>query len=492
MDEVEDGWGAVEPAEGAGATWPYFKLHKLCDATTTLRDSTWDPLRRAPSWDTSNVAARTQPGEEPTMEWRQRLTEWGNKVLANGRRGSELVAVQATLTSLPLDDLPAYLTEQVPELFKTFPDGSLWFLETDRLLPARMSVLRILLNQELVPDLFDVAVESGELVALEMLQEHSLTSGAAFASLVDPLLLVLPPTTLGYVFDWTPHGLVMCAGFAGLLIEDHPPTFASLFAPRGQSGYGFHWRETEIWDDVTPTTAEALLQWWVTRLNTIYSHACDPTCFVDNLGRFQPTRQAAWLLTFERLLTDALLIRSNPQGAAQTLHQAAFDLLDKAEVLLGFGSDDSGKGFQRLLRRSEMVDLLNSKWDARLPLQLRARFKLYTEHLYDRLHAEIRDEAYSVRLTARGVLVWNEKEARLIERQMDDYAPKLVRAIRNSAHGLVEQLESPVRQKERHLIATHKGTLPVVLPDLAALIAFALVADAERLCDGTWLTRDAT
>jgi hypothetical protein len=386
---------------------------------------------------------------------------------------------------MPLNDLSGYLSEQAAVLLDTFPNGSLWLVETDALLPARQSLLRILLNQELIPDVFPDNPD-GQLAGLVMLQEHSLT-GASFAALLDPILLVFPPTTLGFAFDWMPHSLFFSTGFAGLLTEDHPPTFASVYSPRIQSGFGFHWGESTVWDKVGAATGETLLQWWVTRLNRIYSHACDPTRFGDSLGRFRPTRQAAWQLTFERMLADLLVIRSSPQASTLMLHQAAFDLLDKAEALLDYGSKKSGMGFQRLLRRGEMIDRLNRKWNTCLPVQLRGRFRKYTEHLYARLYEEIRADAYSHRVTQRGILVWSDDEERLIERQMDDYVPKLIRAIRNSAHGLIEQLESPHKHKERNLIATHTGKLPAVLPDLAALIGFALVADADGLCEGNWI-----
>jgi hypothetical protein len=61
--------------------------------------------------------------------------------------------------------------------------------------------------------------------------------------------------------------------------------------------------------------------------------------------------------------------------------------------------------------------------------------------------------------------------------------PPLVRAVRNSAHGLVEQLE----RRDRFLVATHNGQLPNQIGDYAVLLAFALIADIEALFEGRWL-----
>jgi hypothetical protein len=65
---------------------------------------------------------------------------------------------------------------------------------------------------------------------------------------------------------------------------------------------------------------------------------------------------------------------------------------------------------------------------------------------------------------------------------MDDYVSRLVRESRNSAHGLSRQM----RGDTGLLVATHDGTLPTQLTDLAKLVLFALVADAEALCLGAW------
>jgi hypothetical protein len=92
--------------------------------------------------------------------------------------------------------------------------------------------------------------------------------------------------------------------------------------------------------------------------------------------------------------------------------------------------------------------------------------------------------AYPFRRYSGGVRVWSAKTNRLEKWTWDGYAPRLVRAVRNSAHGLMEAFD---RGDFAPIIVTHTGQMPAQLPDLAGLIAIALVADAERLCSGTWL-----
>jgi len=482
LNEITPGWGAIEPAEGAHQIYPYFTPRKLCDAQTTLMDETWEPLRRNPAWSRDEIPApRTSPSGDPDPDWQKRLLEWGDKAAASGRRGSEFAAISATLTALFPEEVPGYLQRQVPLLFNEFNDGSLWFFEVDRLLTRRIALLRILLALETIPDFLDAT--KNEMPQVHTLQEHSLTSGAAFESLIEPLLLAVPPTSLGYSFGWMPHGLVFLFGHPTLVIEDHPPTFASLYVPRIHgSGAGFHWRESDFFENLTTADIESLLQWWVSRLNVIYSFAVDPTNFADANGRFHAARQTVWFMTFERLMADALSIGSSPQASALSRQETGFDLLDKAEALLGYGRDRTGKGFQRLLRRNEMIPRLDAIWDARLPMQLRQRFQAHTRHLYDRIYSHVRGEAYDFRLTAYGINVWSSEKGQLIEWSWDAFVPRLVRAVRNSAHGLMETFEG----NDKDLVVAHSGEMPPELPELAAFLALALVADAERLCAGTW------
>jgi hypothetical protein len=216
-------------------------------------------------------------------------------------------------------------------------------------------------------------------------------------------------------------------------------------------------------------------------MNVIYSHIVDPTRFQDEMGRHEPWRQTGWFLTFERMLADMLLIQTGFQRPALARQQATFDLLDKMEALLGFGSEETGKGFERLLRRKSMEKRLDAAWE-RLPVQLRPRFRAHTRRLLDDIYSEIRANVLAPRLTSSGVRVERE-DGRLLNIQNEGYVPALVRAVRNSAHGLMEQLE----RRDRFLVATHNGQLPNQLGDYAALVAFALIADAEALFAGTWL-----
>ena len=485
LEELVDGFGLVAPAEGGGSVFPYFQITKLCDAGTNLTASTWQPLVDHPAvLPSGEFSPRTRPGGAPDPDWRKTLKAHADSLAGSGLRGAELAAISAMIGALEPHEVPSYLQAQVPVLFEGHPDGALWFFQADGLLSRRLGLLRVLLAFELLPD-YAQAVRSAEDAhpQIKTLQVHTLTHGFEFHHLVEPILLSIPPAALGYVCPWSPNALVFTFGYPASLVDPHPATFASLYAPGLQFGeFGAHW-DAAFFEGITRGEIESLLQWWVSRLNVIYSHATDPTAFANKSGRTLPSEMTTWLMTVERMLADLLAIASIPQGAPITRLTMAFDLLDKAEALLGYGKQRTGDGMKRLLNRTEMLRRLNRVWDDRLPLQLRDRFKRHTHELYDRVYEGVRDEAYDYRVHGNGIRVWAPETRRLRQWSWDAYVPVVVRGVRNSAHGLLEALDSA----ERAAIESHSGQLPAELPDLACLIAIALIADAEKLCAGTWL-----
>jgi hypothetical protein len=344
------------------------------------------------------------------------------------------------------------------------------------------------LTFSLTPDVLDKNdPREGSLPALRTLREHSLTGVSDFGKLLDPLLLMFSPATLGFVLDWMPHALVFVMGYPGSMVRKYPATPWALYEPNLHAEKPREWKDMDFVEGLEAGHVASLLQWWVARLNVVYSYLADPTHFCDPVARHLPEQQMAWFLTFERMLADFLLIQCGFQGSELARQQAGFDLLDKAESLLGFGAKGSGKGFERLLRRRSMIERLDQTW-ARLPLQLQPRFGAHTRRLYDDMYAHVRRHAYAHRLTARGIKVENDL-GQLEGMSLESYVPQFVRAIRNSAHGFLDVLTSDkaAMRRDRALLATHDGKLPPQVADLASLLAIALVTDFETVIQGFWL-----
>jgi hypothetical protein len=488
--DVAEGFVAVEPVEGAGAISNYFTLQRLADATTRVSNETWQPLMlNTPAHADPVLAAHVGAGALGP-NWQQRLKDWAAKIYDPDRPEAGFAAVSAELHALDLNEVPKFLTAHARNLLAEYPGGSLWFMRTDELLVRRFAMQRTLLMTALMPDVLDENdPENRKLPPLITLQGHSVTRALSFGKLIDPLLLTFSPATLGFVFDWMPHALIFLTGIPGSMARDYPATPWTIYEPNLQMAGPLNWKDMDFVVDLTQGQIESLLAWWVNRLNVVYSYLTDPTRFADEFGRHQPELQTGWFLTFERMMADFILVQSGFQGPELARQQAAFDLLDKAEVLLGFGKDRSGKGFERLLRQQSMVERLDDVW-ALMPLQLQQRFRAHTRRLYDEVYQHAADHAFPHRRTRSGVKVAADN-GKLVTASLESYVPQLVRAVRNSAHGLIEVLTSDQKQmrRDRALVATHDGTLAPQLGDLATLIAFALVADFRRVGEGSWMPR---
>jgi hypothetical protein len=463
--DVADSWVLLEPREGAGSSRQYFTVAKLADANTEIAAATWAPLRDCPPW------------EDRDVNRRQRLMAEAQRLAALGRPEATIRALEAGILAANVD-VPELLEQQLPDIFRVFPNASLWLVCVDQILLARLIFLHSRIALELTPDKPLIP----EAMGVHAMDGHSVSSSVMFHDLVNPLVLAFSPGAIGYSFAHSPHAIVLLYGDSVELREEMPRSLASLYEP-GVLGdvHDNPWSDAAFWQDVPPEDSEALFLWWVESLNVIYSHIADPTRFEID-GKHQPEAQLAWFLTFERMIADATLILASPQAPQMTRLETAFDCLDKAEALLGYGVDASGKGFKRLLRRSETQARLERAWNA-LPQSLRNRFNRHTETLYDRMYAHVYDHALSFRQTTnQRVLVQNRRTGELVAQHMNDYAPELIRATRNSAHGFLDQLTGD----QRHLVATHTGDVPPEIADLAPLILFGLVADGRRLIDGTW------
>ena len=90
------------------------------------------------------------------------------------------------------------------------------------------------------------------------------------------------------------------------------------------------------------------------------------------------------------------------------------------------------------------------------------------------MYSEAREGVLRSRLAPDGVRVGREAPEIM---RTEEYTGRLIRAVRNSSHGLLDQLAGP----DADVAATHTGALPETLPELAALIAWAPLADSERL-----------
>jgi hypothetical protein len=472
VTELGDRIVTVVPAEGSGAVEKLFEVRRLCDAKTDLADpNTWSAIKARPP--------RLRRMDDPVA-----YRDWSIK------RAGEIVqdrhddaAAQFTgfalmaMGAVEVGELDQLLQAQLPTLFERFPDGSLLYVTVEDRLLSRFAFARAQLAFSLTPDM-----ETGpDMEQLKALSELTLTQGIDTTPLFNLPLLAYSPGVLGVVIPALPHSLVFCFGTAVDLRKPYPPSLSSIYRPRVLNDPEGLMRGA-LFENENSTDGERLVEWWAGRLNVLYSYIADPTRWTDQEGYHDPSAQTAWMVTFERVLGDALTLLAEPQATELDRVQMAFDLLDKAESLLGYGRDRSGKGFRALLRRSSALPRIKSSFDS-MPEDIARRLGDETSRLFDDLYDQVRDNTLQSRLTPGGAKIARRDADGLQSIDNDSLVSGICRAVRNSSHGLLDILRAG---DDRYLLAANTGGIPAELPALAPLIALALGADAERLVDGSW------
>jgi hypothetical protein len=461
----------IEPSEGGGSVRRYFEAHRLADAATDLTSSEpWRAVMTHPPYEKPSIGLPT--------DFESKMAD-----LASSTALPQIIERLNVKTSLATEaELPDVLREELPGLFERYPQGSLWFVSVDQTLMKRLAALRVLLQLYLTPD---VPVDRGR--AISYLTAHQLTHGAMFAGAVQPILLALSPTAIGFTMNAAPHAFVFLFGeLEDLRIRD-PGGLARAFFPGVHNLPAVPGVKVPM-DKLATAHLEVLLSWWTTRLNVLYSHAADPTQFALPTGEHDVAAQAGWFLTFERMLADFGLLGSAVDSPGLLRLQGAFDALDKAASLLKKSVDDDPQIFKSLLNRSVTLPRVHQAYQ-KLPLQLQPRFSSWAERTFARFYDEIRSDTMPSRRTALGIKAGNTSPGDLRELSWDEYVGMLVREARNASHGLMDAMAEPRRPgrfQRRLLLATSNGEMPASLYELTRVILFGLLADAESLCQRSW------
>jgi hypothetical protein len=113
VHELAPDWLGIAPREGAGNTYEYFRLERICDATKPPSDDTWASLVAS-----APIHAEDEHWPEPEegkKDWHERLRAWGEKMYDPARPETHFASASAVLTTLPLEEAPAFLTERARE-----------------------------------------------------------------------------------------------------------------------------------------------------------------------------------------------------------------------------------------------------------------------------------------------------------------------------------------------------------------------------------------
>jgi hypothetical protein len=251
VNDLPDDWVEVEPGEGSGVVSPYFNPFRVGDRGTDFsQPSIWQPVFEHPPW-----------GPKPNIP----LAPDAQKRLAELRTRDDILSLSQRLgfdaAQADAAAMPEIFRRELPRL-ELYPDGSLWYIAVDHGLVARMSVLRIRLQLTLTPDVsYDPAAERVAYFGM-----HTTTHGSNFQHSLDNVMLVIPPTAMGFGIGVLPHVFVFLFGKVEDLRLHDPVGLGARFFPyisvaRGIPGVKFPVQNLAV------AHLESLLAWWTTRLN---------------------------------------------------------------------------------------------------------------------------------------------------------------------------------------------------------------------------------
>lgn len=401
-------------------------------------------------------------------------------------RRAQLETAEGMLSALALlllvtsnAELRTQLEPQLDPLWASIPELTMWLIIADDALLSRLSMTQLLFQYKHTAD-----IGPKQLIAdpRRSLAAQSMVGRVATSDVVQPVFLLFSPAATGFAAPWLPHTLALEFGGAIDLRKPYPLSLNSIYEPRVLNRPAAERRRDAWINSIPKANLGSLLAWWVSRLNLLYSIATDPTRFTTDEGDHDSAAQLAFLLTVERVIADLQALNAEPQAPALTRLGTTFDLLDKLETLLGFGPTSkrkygdqwrSGAGFVRLLNAEDAKPLMRSGF-SKMPQQFAVPFTQQGESLFTTMYDELLDEVLGARVTPDGVRIGPSGETTV---NTDEYAGRVIRGVRNSSHGLLDQLAG----READIAASHTGALPESLPDLVCLIAIALLADPEKL-----------
>ena len=419
------------------------------------------------------------PRHDEETEHKQRAVEEINRVANLGTQEGMLYALRLLMLVTDNAALRPTLEPQLDGLWASLPNATLWLVTAESPLLPRLSMSQLLFQFEHTPDLDVNALMSDPRRSLEA---QSLTNRIATSDVVQPIFLAFSPATTGFAAAWLPHTLALEFGAVVDLRRRAPTSLNSIYEPRVLSPPVNEDRRKAWINSIPKASLGTLLAWWINRLDLLFGIITDPTRFSTSEGVLDSGAQLAFRLTVERVLADLQLLNASPQAPALTRLGRTFDLLDKLETLLGYGPKSrnmfgqewrSGNGFQRLLDRREAVPMVERRF-ANMPNQLGSRFAARASELFDTMYQEIEDGVLQGRLVEDGVRIGRAKQETM---PIETYTGRVIRAVRNSSHGLLDQLAGP----DSEVAVTHTGALPETLPELVALITWALLSDPEHL-----------
>jgi hypothetical protein len=374
-------------------------------------------------------------------------------------------AVLAT-QSIRDEALPAQVQDVLRNSVGALPDMECYLLRFSPEIAQRYAGVRLLLQTEDDPALLARRPEAGSDQMIFSSGRWLFTDTVfGFSAYLAPLFTSLSPWV--WAVPVPRHGGVIVYSFGQALIgrRSEASELLQLFLPIGRLS-------ATTAPSIGPRDIESALRWWAEHLGALFNEITDPVRYQNEDGTFNSVRNFETLLTFEQVFRNAQVLAANDRDP-QSRRSLMFDLIDS---IGGIRRPD----FDQMCELStadtalEQVNAALGSNAARAILPRAQAGRDALERVQDGFFLPSRVSDAGVRMPNR------DGTERDVTRA--SAAAMYLRVLRNSGHSFGS---SGARQsglaRDRALLISHDGRLPVDLPDLAYLYFLRLLARPEDL-----------
>lgn len=351
-----------------------------------------------------------------------------------------------------------------------FPDRSAHLIWTSEMLYRRVKlpsiVLRIAQDPAFVDELRAGAINVERAGSKFQSASEQVSSLALSGSFLGPLMGSLLPYMWGFPISRAQSTIVFGFGRAVPSVTSTSKGMLQLLPATGQTGDPGR-------PQFAPVATREAIDWWVLRLNQLFTYLTDPATFVDSAGLYAPHEQQHWILTVDqilRLTTSLQMSVRDPVGQRAT----AFTLLGSFSDRL-LGSKVNLKKLFTLAYAREQFEFVKRS----MPAPASEILLPAAQRALDALEEVQAGFFIAHQRNARTVTIHHaDGQAKTINLQ--DAAARLMVLHRNATHGYgglrTSEDKRIAAELEERLLAQHNGKIPndiALLPYLYLLVAMS-------------------
>ena len=348
------------------------------------------------------------------------------------------------------------------DLLPRLPHASVHLITIDPALSMRMAAIRLQLQVAEDPNLLVARPITGpDGFAFPSSRDLFSDTAIGLDAYLSPLFLSLAPWVWGVTAPRRGGVLAFVFGEAIVGRRGEASELLQIFSPRGRLG-------GRPGPGIPFSNFDKAIEWWITHLDQLFTVATDPCRYLADDGSYDAFAQLERVLTLEQgfRTVQSLSILDRDVHAQRGL---LFDGLDTISGLRSPAFDELCKLTVAKNALSEIELSMNS--DVAEVLLPRARAAVTAlEELQKGFFLPSRVSSAGVRLPFKG-------GERIVD--FETAAALYLRALRNGGHGFGGRLGDAVR--DRALLASHNGNIPVALADLIYLYLLRILADPESI-----------